>query len=135
MRKARDLQRFIRRISLPRRLNTPVLKPLLIRVGEVAKAVKEMTAEMGNTDHLYDLIRLDHLYRAMMQRWRIGRNLEIGMRGSENEKDTRAWEMMSHGKYFSVYMDGRVLAGLISLLHSVEAFRCIGWSVSVVYKV
>ena len=28
-----------------------------------------------------------------------------------------------------------VLAGLISLLHSFEAFRCIGWSVSAVYKV
>ena len=28
-----------------------------------------------------------------------------------------------------------MLAGLISNLHSFEAVRCIGWSVSVVYKV
>ena len=42
-----------------------------------------------------------------MLRWRIGRNLEIGMRGSESKKDTRTCEMMSYGRYFSVYMDER----------------------------
>ena len=69
------------------------------------KAVKEMKVGMGIADRLYDLIRLDHQYRAMMLRWRIGRNLEAGIRGSESEKDTRPCEMMSHGKYVFVYMD------------------------------
>ena len=41
----------------------------------------------------------------MMLRWRIGRNLEVGIRDSEREKDTRACEMMSYGKYVFVYMD------------------------------
>ena len=72
------------------------------------KVVKEMRAEMANADHSYDLIHLDHRYRAMMLRWPIGRNLEIEMRGRENDKDTRACEMMSYGKkIFSVYMDER----------------------------
>ena len=57
-----------------------------------------MRAEMGTEDRLYDLIRLDHQYRAMMLRWRIGRNLEVGIRGSESVKDTRACEMMNYGK-------------------------------------
>ena len=95
-----------------------------------------MRAEMGNEDHSFDLVRLDHRYRAMMLRWPIGRNLEIGMRGRENEKDTRACERMSYGKSISPYIwINGVLAGLISCLYSFEAFRCIGWSVSVVYKV
>ena len=39
-------------------------------------------------------------------------------------------------KYVFVYMDetGR-WAGLLSCLHTFETVRCIGWSVSVVYKV
>ena len=96
--KARESQRFIRRISLHRRLNIPVLKPLLILVVEVVKAVKEMGAEMGNADNLYDLGRLDHQYRAMTLRWQIGRNLEMGTRGSKSKNDTRACEIMSYGK-------------------------------------
>ena len=64
-----------------------------------------MEAEMGKADHSYDLGRLDPQSRAMMQRWQTGRNLEIGMRGSKSENDTRACEMMSYGKYFAVYMD------------------------------
>ena len=69
------------------------------------KAVKETRVEMGNADRLYELIRLDHRYRAMMLRWQISRSLEVGIRGSESEKDTRACEMMSYGKYVFVYMD------------------------------
>ena len=98
MQKARESQRFIRRISLHRRLNILVLKALLIRVVEVVREVKEMGSEMGNADRLYDLGRLGHLYRAMMLRWQIGRNREMGMRGSKRENDTRACEMMSYGK-------------------------------------
>ena len=72
-----------------------------------------------------------------MQRWQTGRNLEMGMRGSKNENDTRSCEMMIYGKYFAVHMDewGCWLVGLISYLHSFEALQCIGWSVSVVYTV
>ena len=66
-----------------------------------------MRAGMGKADHLYDLGRLDHLYRAMVPRWQIGRNLQMGMRGSKSENDTRACEMMSYGKYFAVHMDER----------------------------
>ncbi len=103
MRKARESQRFTRRILLPRRLNIPVLKPLLIQVGEAAKAVKEMRAEIANADHFYDLSRLDRRYRAMMLQWQTGRNLEMGMRDSKSGKDTRACEMMSYGHIFSIY--------------------------------
>ena len=107
MQKARESQRFIRRISLPRRLNIPVLKALLIRVVEVVRAVKEMKAETGNADHLYDLGRLGRLYRAMMLRWQIGRNREMGMRGSKSENDTRACEMMSYGNISRyIWMNG-----------------------------
>ena len=98
MRKVRDSQRFIRKISLPRHLNIQVLKPPLILVGEAVKAVKELRVEMGTADRLYEVTRLDHRYRAMMLRWRIGRNLEVGIKGSESEKNTRACEMMSYGK-------------------------------------
>ena len=39
-------------------------------------------------------------------------------------------------KYVFVYMDETgCWAGLLSCLYSFEAVRCIGWSVSVVYKV
>ena len=69
------------------------------------KVVKEMRAEMGTVDHLYELIRLDHQYPAMMLRWRIGRNLEVGIRGSDSVSDTRACEIMSYGKNVFVYMD------------------------------
>lgn len=91
---------------------------------------------MGNADHLYDLGRLDHLYRAMMLPWQIGRNLEMQMRGSKSENDTLACGMMNYGNMWPyIWTQGCWPVGSISCLHSFEASRCIGWSVSVVYKV
>ena len=136
MPKARESRRFIRKISLPHHLNIPVRKPLLIRVVEVVKAVKKVGAEMGNADPLYVLGRLDHLYRAMMLRWQIGRNLGMEMKGSKSENDTLACEMMSYGNISRyIWRHGCWPVGLINCLHSFGALRCIGWSVSVVYKV